>query len=89
MSRCHVCGSIETKEEYTNEIFQIDNEPACWYITVKTVTSAQQAGGHCTALQIEQLCTTNWEYTHAVGEERRKIAPRFSFIVNIKQIIFF
>lgn len=27
MSRCHVCGSIETKEEYTNEIFQIDNKP--------------------------------------------------------------
>jgi YgiT-type zinc finger domain-containing protein len=27
MSRCHVCGSIETKEEYTNEVFQIDNKP--------------------------------------------------------------
>ena len=27
MSRCHVCGSIETKEEYTNEIFQIDYKP--------------------------------------------------------------
>ncbi len=27
MSRCHVCGSIETKEEYTNQIFQIDNKP--------------------------------------------------------------
>ncbi len=27
MSRCHVCGSIETKKEYINEIFQIDNKP--------------------------------------------------------------
>jgi HTH-type transcriptional regulator / antitoxin MqsA len=27
MSRCHVCGSIETKEEYANEVFQIDNKP--------------------------------------------------------------
>ena len=27
MFRCHVCGSIETKKEYTNEIFQIDNKP--------------------------------------------------------------
>ena len=26
MSRCHVCGSIETKKEYTSEIFQIDNK---------------------------------------------------------------
>lgn len=27
MSRCHVCGSIEKKEEYTNKIFQIENKP--------------------------------------------------------------
>ncbi|MBC8555078.1 MAG: YgiT-type zinc finger protein [Candidatus Brocadiales bacterium] len=27
MSRCHVCGSVETKEGYANEIFQIDNKP--------------------------------------------------------------
>ncbi|MCR4344837.1 MAG: YgiT-type zinc finger protein [Candidatus Scalindua sp.] len=27
MSRCHVCGSIDTKEKYTNEIFQINNKP--------------------------------------------------------------
>jgi len=27
MSRCHVCGSIETKEEYVNEVFQINNKP--------------------------------------------------------------
>ena len=27
MSRCHVCGSIESKEEYPNEVFQIDNKP--------------------------------------------------------------
>ncbi len=27
MSRCHVYGSIKAKEEYTNEVFQIDNKP--------------------------------------------------------------
>lgn len=27
MFRCHVCGSTETKEDYVNEVFQIDDKP--------------------------------------------------------------
>ncbi len=27
MFKCHVCGSEEAKEEQTNEIFQIDDQP--------------------------------------------------------------
>ncbi|MGR3219902.1 MAG: YgiT-type zinc finger protein [Candidatus Anammoxibacter sp.] len=27
MFHCHVCGSIEAKKEYINEIFRIENKP--------------------------------------------------------------
>jgi len=26
MFRCHVCGSLEAKEEYTDEVFQIEHK---------------------------------------------------------------
>lgn len=27
MFRCHVCGSTEAREEFVNEVFQIDDKP--------------------------------------------------------------
>lgn len=27
MFRCYICGSAETKEDYVNEVFQIDDKP--------------------------------------------------------------